>query len=131
MDFSMTRFFTTAEPVETFKALVEAVSACATDEEGAVQVSEERLKVKYRLNHKTEYEVDEESKDGGVEESEPIFVSATVCRVNDHKLCVDFVLKEGSREAFIEHFKQLIDPNTDAVLVNYNNATQDETTQDE
>ena len=65
------------------------------------------LKIKYSHNVVSEYEEEdeEESKDQAEEkEVSPIFVSVSVLKVNEHKYCVDFQLKSGNREAFLDHY---------------------------
>lgn len=81
MPFSVTRIFTTAEPVETFRALLEALEKTGKDEEFDCKVSAEKLKAKYKINVKTEYEEEgeEESKEAAHEVAK-IEVSATVCK---------------------------------------------------
>lgn len=88
-------------------------------------MSEDKLKVKYNINIKSEYEEEEEeeAKVPQEEGSNKICVSATICKVDDHKYCLDFVLKEGKRETFVEHFDQL---RNGTIMADYNNATLEE-----
>jgi len=121
---SVSRFFTSADPVETFNALVEAVEKKMKEDGGEMAISEDKLKLRYWVNIKTEYEEDEEEEAKvPAEESIKIGVSATVCKVDEHKWCLDFALKEGPRETFLEHFDQLT---TGTVLADYNNATYEQ-----
>ena len=89
------------------------------------KVDGEKLKLKYETNFKAYDEEDEEesktdpeeeSKNEQKDEEFPIKVSVAVCKVNENKYCIDFVLKDGYREAFIEHFQQLLD---ETVLSDY------------
>jgi len=123
LPFSVTRIFTTADPVETFRALVESIEKVGKDDEFECKVSDEKLKAKYKLNVHTEYEEEgeEESKEGAQEVAK-IEVSATVCKQQDSKYCVDFVLVNGPKDAFVNHFKQLMG---ETELASYNNATSD------
>lgn len=121
---SASRFFTSADPVETFNALVEAIQKKSKEDGGEWAISEDKLKVKYSVNMKTEYEEEEEEEaKTPAEESVKVAVSATVCKVDEHLWCLDFVLKEGPRETFLEHFDQL---RTGTVLADYNNATYEQ-----
>lgn len=120
-DHSVTRVFTTADPIETFWALVQAVDD--KNEDNWCEVSAEKLKAKYKKIIMSEDEEAEESKSASGGTKAVILVSATICKVSDAKYCVDFVLKNGSRLAFLEHFWQLREQ---SVLTDYINAINEE-----
>jgi hypothetical protein len=104
--FSLTQFFTTSDPVDLFEALVESLNILKIE----FQVDHTKLKLKYNHIVKTEYEEDEEEETKEAEEDElrPIKLSVTVCKKEDRKYCLDFRLKEGEREAFMEHYQELV-----------------------
>ena len=122
LPFSVTRFFTTAHPVKTFTVLIESLEKNFYKEEFVCKVSNKKLKAKYKLNVHTMHQEEGEESKKGASEVEKIEVSATVCKQQDSKYCVDFVLVNGPKDAFVNHFKQLMG---ETELASYNNATSD------
>ena len=51
-----------------------------------------------------------------------ITVCVTVCKKEEGKYCLDFILLKGDRRAFIKHYKELLE-GEEAPLWPYNNAT--------
>ena len=49
-----------------------------------------------------------------------ITVCVTVCKKEEGKYCLDFVLREGEKEAFDQHYQELVDDTEK--LWPYNNA---------
>jgi hypothetical protein len=70
------------------------------------------LKIRYSHKVVTEYEDGEEGEgeeskqEAAEQEVNPIDVTVCVLKVNEHKYCVDFQLKSGNREAFLEHYRE-------------------------
>jgi hypothetical protein len=93
------------------------------------KIDANKLKLKYDHMHKTEYENEgeEESKEESKAEEEelrPISVSVTICKKEDRKYCVDFRFKEGDKEAFIEHYQDLLHKENDRLYA-YHNAKKE------
>ena len=57
----------------------------------------------YKCMHEIKQEEEEEKK--ASEEFYPITVCATVCKKEEGKYCLDFVLDEGDKEAFYQHYQ--------------------------
>ena len=80
--------------------------------EAEYKVDANWLKIRYTHKVISEYEEEEgeeESKEEAAEsEVNPIEVTVCVLKVNEHKYCVDFQLKSGNREAFLEHYRDEI-----------------------
>ena len=128
--FSQTQFFTTADPVELFQALVESLNTLKiierqVDEKflksNRFQVDAKKLELKYKCMLEIKKEEEEEKK--ASEEFYPITVCATVCKKEEEKYCLDFVLIEGDKEAFYQHYQQLIN---EKKLQLYNDASIEE-----
>ena len=137
--FSLTQFFYSVElvepsgPVELFEALIEALLSIEqrVDEEklNKYQVDEEKLALKYTViieDRKEDGYGDEE-----IVENEEVLpfkvecsfdVSVTVCKKEEGKYCLDFILMKGDREAFIDHYEELVEKE-ESLLWPYNNAT--------
>ena len=140
-NFSLTQFFYSVEPdevcdpVEVFEALIKSLQALGinqqVDEEklNKYQVDEEKLALKYTViieDRKEDGDGDEE-----IEENEEVLpfkvecsfdVSVTVCKKEEGKYCLDFILMKGDREAFIDHYEELAEKE-ESLLWPYNNAT--------
>ena len=52
-----------------------------------------------------EIKQEEEEEKKASEEFYPITVCATVCKKEEGKYCLDFVLDEGDKEAFYQHYQ--------------------------
>ena len=46
----------------------------------------------------------------------------STCKKKEVKYCLDFVLLKGDREAFIEHYKELVENDEESPLWPYDNA---------
>ena len=119
--FSITQLFTTASPVETFLALMEAIKGLSKEAEA--DVDSRKLKVCYKFVQRSDYDDEDEESKSPEAGGHPLSVSATIYKVNELKYCVDFVLKEGQRAAFLDHFQWLTQVSP---LYSYNNSTLSE-----
>ena len=51
-----------------------------------------------------------------------MIVSVAICKMEEGKYCLSFILMKGDREAFIDHYEELVEKE-ESLLWPYNNAT--------
>ena len=120
--FSLTQFFYSVDPddlcdpdevsgpVELFEALIESLEALETKQQVKYQVDDTQLSLKYTVVIEDEkMEENEEESIHLIKVEYSIDVCVTVCKKEEGKYCLDFILMKGDRGAFIEHYKDLVE----------------------